>query len=147
MSKIEDFGVHANQYYSLDVSFFKSSLDSQMLDVLWNKYWVNTLSSSPMLTNRDFIVGQISDLADKMEHAGTQVAHVGRISGLIIGGGAAKNKEESPLMRIACDSTKVTVEQTKGIASHVIKDAIFNGRRRGERVSGKSSLDISMHAT
>jgi COP9 signalosome complex subunit 5 len=37
LSKIEDFGVHANQYYPLDVSFFKSSLDSHMLDMLWNK--------------------------------------------------------------------------------------------------------------
>ena len=38
LSKIEDFGVHANQYYSLDITFFKSSLDSHMLDLLWNKY-------------------------------------------------------------------------------------------------------------
>jgi COP9 signalosome complex subunit 5 len=126
MSKIEDFGVHANQYYSLDISFFKSSLDSQMLNVLWNKYWVNTLSSSPLQTNRNFIAGQISDLAGKMEHAETQVAHVGRIIGGV--GGGARRGEESKLMRIACDSTKVTVEQTKGIASHVIKDAIFNRR-------------------
>lgn len=34
------------RYYPLDVSFFKSSLDSTLLDLLWNKYWVNTLSSS-----------------------------------------------------------------------------------------------------
>mmetsp|Transcript_31627 Transcript_31627/g.78395 ORF Transcript_31627/g.78395 Transcript_31627/m.78395 type:complete len:352 (-) Transcript_31627:83-1138(-) len=132
MNKIEDFGVHVNQYYPLDVSFFKSSLDSQMLDVLWNKYWVNTLSSSPLHTNRNFIAGQISDLADKMEQAETQVAHVGRIGGLAIGGGAAaKQSEESVLVRIACDSAKVTVEQTKGITSHVIKDAIFGVARRG----------------
>ncbi len=31
LEKIEDFGVHANQYYQLDVSFFKSSLDSHLL--------------------------------------------------------------------------------------------------------------------
>lgn len=37
LSKIEDFGVHAKQYYSLDISFFKSSLDSHMMDLLWNK--------------------------------------------------------------------------------------------------------------
>jgi COP9 signalosome complex subunit 5 len=37
LSKIEDFGVHASQYYSLDITFFKSSLDSHMLDLLWNK--------------------------------------------------------------------------------------------------------------
>lgn len=37
LSKIEDFGVHAKQYYSLDISFFKSGLDAHMLDLLWNK--------------------------------------------------------------------------------------------------------------
>ena len=30
--------------------------------------------------------------------------------------------------RVDRPATKVTVEQTKGIASHVIKDAIFNRR-------------------
>lgn len=50
--KIEDFGVHANAYYSLEVNYFKSSLDDRMLRLLWNKYWVNTLSSSPMLAVR-----------------------------------------------------------------------------------------------
>ena len=38
------------RYYSLDVSYFKSSLDKRLLDMLWNKYWVNTLSSSTLLT-------------------------------------------------------------------------------------------------
>ncbi len=50
--QIEDFGVHCKQYYPLEVSYFKSSLDSQLLDLLWNKYWVNTLSSSPLLAVR-----------------------------------------------------------------------------------------------
>lgn len=50
LNKIEDFGVHCKQYYSLDVSYFKSTLDSRLLDSLWNKYWVHTLSSSSLLT-------------------------------------------------------------------------------------------------
>ncbi|CAI5476630.1 unnamed protein product [Closterium sp. Yama58-4] len=50
------------QYYSLDITYFKSSLDSHLLDLLWNKYWVNTLSSSQLLANRDYVAGQISDL-------------------------------------------------------------------------------------
>lgn len=50
LNKIEDFGVHCKQYYSLDVSYFKSKLDRRLLDSLWNKYWVNTLSSSSLLT-------------------------------------------------------------------------------------------------
>lgn len=50
LSKIEDFGVHANQYYQLEVEIFKSSLDNDLLAMLWNKYWVNTLSQSPLIS-------------------------------------------------------------------------------------------------
>lgn len=53
------------QYYALDITYFKSSLDSHLLDLLWNKYWVNTLSSSPLLGNRDYVAGQIFDLGKK----------------------------------------------------------------------------------
>lgn len=48
LSKIEDFGVHCKQYYPLDVSYFKSTRDSQLLSLLWNRYWVNTLSSNAL---------------------------------------------------------------------------------------------------
>ncbi|XP_044978600.1 COP9 signalosome complex subunit 5-like [Hordeum vulgare subsp. vulgare] len=72
LNKIEDLGV---LYYSLDITYFKSSLDSHLLDLLWNKYWVNTLSSSPLLGNRDYVAGQIFDLADKLEQAEGQLAH------------------------------------------------------------------------
>ncbi|KAI4980594.1 hypothetical protein ZWY2020_021079 [Hordeum vulgare] len=67
LNKIEDFGVHFKQYYSLDITYFKSSLNSHLLDLLWNKYWVNTLSSSPLLGNRDYVVRQIFDLAVKKQ--------------------------------------------------------------------------------
>lgn len=55
LSKIEDFGVHANQYYQLEVEIFKSSLDNDLLAMLWNKYWVNTLSQSPLISVRHSI--------------------------------------------------------------------------------------------
>ena len=54
LNKIEDFGVHANQYYPLEVQIFKSSLDSELLGLLWNKYWVNTLSQSPLISVSHF---------------------------------------------------------------------------------------------
>ena len=38
------------RYYCLEVSYFKSFLDRKLLGMLWNKYWVNTLSSSSLLT-------------------------------------------------------------------------------------------------
>lgn len=46
MDKIEDFGVHANAYYPLKVEIYKTKLDEKLLELLWNKYWVATLSQS-----------------------------------------------------------------------------------------------------
>ena len=70
LNKIEDFGVHSDRYYPLDISYFKSSLDSYMLDLLWNKYWVNTLSSSPLLGTKDLRTGQIADIGEQLNQSG-----------------------------------------------------------------------------
>lgn len=48
--------VMMTRYYPLEISHFKSSLDGQLLEVLWNKYWVHTLSQSPLLTVRKWVV-------------------------------------------------------------------------------------------
>ena len=82
LAKIEDFGVHADAYYTLEVSVFKSSLDAHVLELLWNKYWVHTLSSSPMALNRAFVAGQLSDVADKLEAAEAS-AHQGGGAGVL----------------------------------------------------------------
>mmetsp|Transcript_32465 Transcript_32465/g.54483 ORF Transcript_32465/g.54483 Transcript_32465/m.54483 type:complete len:356 (+) Transcript_32465:232-1299(+) len=125
LSKIEDFGVHAKQYYSLDISYFKSSLDTNLLALLWNKYWVNTLSSSPLLGNRDFVAGQISDLAEKLEQAESNLVHSGRAGSFFPND---RKKDDSQLTKISHDATKTTVEQVKDIATQVIKDLLFNYR-------------------
>ncbi|PWN29538.1 Mov34-domain-containing protein [Jaminaea rosea] len=66
LDKIEDFGVHANSYYPLKVEHFKSSLDEKLLGMLWEKYWIATLSQSPLVVNRDYMTGQTKDLAEKL---------------------------------------------------------------------------------
>jgi COP9 signalosome complex subunit 5 len=66
LNKIEDFGVHANQYYQLKVEIFKSSAEDKLLSLLWNKYWVSTLSQSPLIVNRSYTAGQVKDLAEKI---------------------------------------------------------------------------------
>ncbi|KAI3411005.1 COP9 signalosome complex subunit 5 [Globodera pallida] len=70
LNKIEDFGVHCKQYYSLDVTYFKSSLDTKLFDVFWNTYWVNTLCANPLQNNADYVTSQLADLGAKMEHIG-----------------------------------------------------------------------------
>ncbi|GAA5913640.1 hypothetical protein JCM8208_005891, partial [Rhodotorula glutinis] len=85
--KIDDFGVHAASYYPLDVSHFKSSHDAHLLDLLWNKYWVMTLSQSPLVTNRAYATSQLSDLVAKLRTTDQSVAHrcnIGHLSPLIV---------------------------------------------------------------
>ncbi|XP_028399718.1 COP9 signalosome complex subunit 5-like [Dendronephthya gigantea] len=122
LNKIEDFGVHCKQYYSLDVSYFKSSLDKRLLDMLWNKYWVNTLSSSTLLTNSNYTTQQISDLSEKLEQAEGQV---GRMAGYFPSGDIEK-KEEGKLSKASKDSSKTTIEGIHGLMSQVIKNTLFN---------------------
>lgn len=52
VEKMEDFGIHAAKYYKLEHSFFKSNLDKEVLENLWNEYWIQTISSSPLLNVR-----------------------------------------------------------------------------------------------
>lgn len=44
LNKIEEFGVHSSRYYSLDIRVFKSTMDSNLLDVMFKRYWINTLT-------------------------------------------------------------------------------------------------------
>ncbi|XP_010551182.1 PREDICTED: COP9 signalosome complex subunit 5b [Tarenaya hassleriana] len=138
LNKIEDFGVHCKQYYALDITYFKSSLDSHLLDLLWNKYWVNTLSSSPLLGNGDYVAGQISDLAEKLEQAENQLAH-SRIGGIVPATLQKKKEDEPQLAKITRDSAKITVEQVHGLMSQVIKDILFNSVRQSNRSGNDSS--------
>merc|ERR1712014_440626 len=54
------------QYYSLPIEIFKNSLDNTLLELLWNKYWIDTLSSSPLLHNRGFCNQMVQDTVQKM---------------------------------------------------------------------------------
>lgn len=45
-SKMKDFGIHADQYYSLDIEVFKSKKDEEYIDMILNKSWVSNLLRS-----------------------------------------------------------------------------------------------------
>lgn len=123
LNKIEDFGVHAEEYYTLSISFFKSSLDSHLLRLLWNKYWVSTLSSSPLLMNSQFLAGQIKDLSDKLEQVD---GNFGRSSRFGAGLGADQKKDDKPLGKVLHDSKNVAGEHISGQITQLIKHLLFN---------------------
>ncbi|KJE92678.1 constitutive photomorphogenic 9 complex chain AJH2 [Capsaspora owczarzaki ATCC 30864] len=146
LNKIEDFGVHCKSYYALETSYFKSSLDHKLLDLLWNKYWVNTLSSSTLLTNMEYTTRQIADLATKLEsleHKGTKYQVPG----------STDSKKEDELSKITRDSSKMSIEAVHGLMAQVIKNALFNclhhhqhGPQGSEHTHAPASLPSSTSA-
>ncbi|KYO26003.1 protein phosphatase 1 regulatory subunit 42 [Alligator mississippiensis] len=96
-----------------EVSYFKSSLDRKLLELLWNKYWVNTLSSSSLLTNADYTTGQVFDLSEKLEQSEAQL---GRGS-FMLGLETHDRKSEDKLAKATRDSCKTTIEAIHGLMS------------------------------
>ncbi|RUP25753.1 COP9 signalosome complex subunit 5-like protein [Jimgerdemannia flammicorona] len=125
--KIEDFGVYAKTYYQLEVSHFKSTLDQHLLELLWKKYWVNTLSQSPLLSNREYAAFQLTDLAEKLDQADGALGQTGRAAGFAPGD--KKSSEEGKLSKVTRDSSKITVEAAHGLISQVLKNLLFNNPR------------------
>lgn len=121
LSKIEDFGAHSSRYYSLEVSHFKSSLDTRLLDLLWNKYWVATLTNSPLLNNRDYSTKQMLDLAQKISKSESAIAGKARTS---LPGKSGVS--ENALQKIIKESNKITSEEISGHFSNVVKERVFS---------------------
>ncbi|KAL3478648.1 JAB1/Mov34/MPN/PAD-1 ubiquitin protease-domain-containing protein [Aspergillus californicus] len=120
LNKAEDFGAHASHYYSLEVSLFKSALDTEILSLLWNKYWVATLSQSPLFTTRDYGSKQILDLSQKIR----RVARGIDIS-TTRGSGAPNQVKDQQLERVVRDGQRVVSEEVKGLVAAEVKMQLF----------------------
>ena len=121
LSKVEDFGAHASRYYSLDISHFKSTLDTHLLELLWNKYWVSTLSQSPLFTNREYGSKQMLDLGEKIRQAEKSVKAGSR------GGQHRINGQDPQLDKVIRDSNKIAGEEVSGLLASEFKAKLFNG--------------------
>lgn len=124
LNKAEDFGTHSSRYYSLEVSHFKSSLDTQLLELLWNKYWVQTLSQSPLFTNRDYSSKQMLDLSSKILQAKNGVSKGGKGGPQV---GTYSRNADQALEKVVKDSNKIAGEQMMGLIAGDVKATLFNG--------------------
>lgn len=135
LSKIEDFGAHASQYYSLEISHYKSSLDTHLLELLWNKYWVSTLSQSPLFTNRDYSSKQMLDLSQKIRNAEKSVQANSR------GGLYRTGVKDAQLDKVVRDSSKIAGEEMMGLLAGEVKAKLFNGVGAAARDEPRTSED------
>lgn len=136
MAKAADYGAHADRYYPLEVSHYKSTLDIKLLEALWNKYWVQTLSSSPLFTNRDYITAQIGDISGKTRQAEEQIksrSSIGPIS--TRPKGKAENEQMAKLVKAA---GKIASEEKMGLMAAIVKERVFTDQARGAAQVGRA---------
>lgn len=131
MAKAEDFGAHASRYYSLEVETFKSGLEASLLDLLWNKYWVQTLSANPLITNRDYGSKQMLDLGSKVKELTKDLQRKGRSvpqmgTALYPGSGSAAAVDQS-IEKLARDGKQIAAKEQTGFMAVKVKAQIFNG--------------------
>ncbi|EFY88532.1 COP9 signalosome catalytic subunit rri1 [Metarhizium acridum] len=122
LAKAAEFGAHASRYYSLEVSHFKSTLDAHLLELLWHKYWVQTLSQSPLLTNRDFGSKQMLDLSSKIKEVTTSLS---RSRGQGMGGGGPGVKDKT-MEKLTQDTNLIATKEKSGLMAAEIKAKVFN---------------------
>jgi COP9 signalosome complex subunit 5 len=141
--KMEDYGAHANSYYSLEVSHFKSTLDSHLLDLLWNKYWTSTLSSSPLFTNRDFSNKRIHDHALKLKSAANKARQNipsmhGRPQELVASANPERNMKmpkDAEMDKLVRAADRIAGEEVAGMWADEIKKKLFMGVVQEARLS------------
>lgn len=117
LAKAEDFGAHASRYYPLEVSHFKSTLDNHLLELLWNKYWVQTLSQNPLITNRDYSSKQMLDLAEKIRQTTAAIPRK-QLTAAVLDG---------QLDKVLKDSNKIAGEEMSGLIAGNVKAKLFTG--------------------
>ncbi|KKY27801.1 putative cop9 signalosome complex subunit 5 [Diplodia seriata] len=146
LGKIEDFGAHSDRYYALEVSHYKSTLDSRILESLWNKYWVGTLSSSPLLTNRDYATNQVADLARKVHEA--ELARTGFGLGVVgkLKSERANTGEDERLEKLARAAAKIAQEERMGLLAAEVKEKVFAGRSPASASSSAATVTATTPA-
>jgi len=121
LNKIEDWGLHANKYYPLQVSYYKSSLDAKVIDILWNKYWINTLSNNNLVVNQEYGCDKICDLSQKVAKTLAKGSKYDKVLTLdhLIGKGKSEFR----------DFIKFSMEKSQNLVQESLKGYLFSSNQ------------------
>jgi COP9 signalosome complex subunit 5 len=105
------------------------------LELLWNKYWVQTLAQNPLLTNRDYGTAQMKDLNRRVWEAGQAIgrnATMGRLNDV---GTSAKGSNSASVVdrsmdKIVREIDQVAKKERARLMATEIKVALFGGEEK-----------------
>jgi len=115
-------GVYKDQFYPLEISIFKSSLDSILFDQLYQQFWGKQLSSSKNLLTRDFVTAKLTVATQSIEKLGNELSHP---TGGYFMAKKKKKEEDSEFDEVCKDVSKVSIDQLNGSFTQLVKETLF----------------------
>lgn len=66
LNRAEEFGIHQKKYYRMPHIFFQSKFESNIVNLIYKNYWVDSLCSNALLVNEDFYQEKVEDVSAKL---------------------------------------------------------------------------------
>jgi len=132
--RIKRWGHSSDEYYMLKSTYFMSQLGRHFLGIMAkNNLWVRVLGSTPILETeaRQRFSERVRKAAEKLQLASTHLQQAGGRGfyggpGGMPGGPGKKGGDNSELSQGALACAELAIEQSKGHATQVSKEILFN---------------------
>ena len=66
--KFQEYGVHSAKYYKVDIIYFQSKFEAEIIKLIYKNYWLDTLSSNILLVNNDYYTQTVDDMSKKVKN-------------------------------------------------------------------------------
>ena len=112
-SSLTKYGAHAHRYYPLDVSYFGTSLDEPVFDLVWNRYWTSVLAETYANSDRDYSISKLVD-------ANTRLLHLGKLDL-----DTRSHMKSEKLLGISRDLSHQATNDIGGLIGQKCRDVLF----------------------
>lgn len=116
--KIKDFGTHYKHYYKLDIEYFMSQKDYELIQLCWTKFWTTILESEKLLENRDDYRKTLNDLIIKTKKSTNATFNLGSLVG--------KKNTTAETEQLLKSLSKFTIELNQEVHKDCIKTLAFS---------------------
>jgi len=114
----EEFGIHANRYYKLEINYFQSKFESEIIKLIYKNYWIDTLSSNILLLNSPYTFQTVEDMSFKIKNYSLKK-----------NASYIKSKDQSDMHQIKLDEiSKVNTQSSVNLQNELVKVIIFNDK-------------------
>jgi COP9 signalosome complex subunit 5 len=115
--KIKDFGMHYKHYYSLEIEYFMSAKDAEIVECGFNNFWKTVIESDRLIDNQEDYYKTLTDVCHKCKK-------LNRYSVMNFIGRNKQDENEETRKRVK-ELTKVSLEVSQATMQDCVKALAF----------------------